>query len=136
MAKVDQSVYCIANNYALNLFDLNLHQSDIQDSANNTTRFLVIGKMIEDKGLNNKTSVMINLNDRIGSLLEILQPFNKLGINMTRIKTRPSRNNEYQHTFFIDFEDFYEDKNITELLNILESMTKGIRVIGSYDVIS
>jgi len=136
LAKVDQSIYCIVNNYASNLFDLNLHQSDIQDSPNNTTRFLVIGKMIEDKGLINKTSVMINLDDRPGSLLEILQPFNKLGINMTRIETRPSRNNQYQHTFFIDFEGFYEDKNITKLLDMLESMTEEIRVIGSYEVIS
>ena len=92
--------------------------------------------MIEDKGLINKTSVMINLDDRPGSLLEILQPFNKLGINMTRIETRPSRNNQYQHTFFIDFEGFYEDKNITKLLDMLESMTEEIRVIGSYEVIS
>ena len=43
-------------------------------------------------------------------------PFDKLKINMTRIETRPSRNNTYHHTFFIDFEGYYEYDNVIKLI--------------------
>ena len=55
---------------------------------------------------------------------------------MTRIETRPSRNNDYLHTFFIDFEGYYEDSNIVELLETLEDMSEELRIIGSYTVIN
>ena len=43
---------------------------------------------------------MININDKPGSLLKVLQPFADLDINMARIETRPSRNNIFHHTLF------------------------------------
>mgnify|MGYP003325345008 FL=1 len=89
--------------------------------------------MIESKGEINKTSVMINIKDQPGSLMKILKPFSELDVNMTRIETRPSRNNVFLHTFFIDFEGFYEDKNIIELLDRLDGMSEEIRIIGSYE---
>ena len=52
---------------------------------------------------------------------------------MTRIETRPSRNNIFLHTFFIDFEGFYEDKTIIQLIDKLEAMSEEIRIIGSYE---
>ena len=55
---------------------------------------------------------------------------------MTRIETRPSRNNQYFHTFFIDFEGYYEDAIVIELLEKLENMSEELRVIGSYAVLN
>ena len=89
--------------------------------------------MIETKGEINKTSIMVNIKDEPGSLMKILKPFSELNINMTRIETRPSRNNIFLHTFFIDFEGFYEDKAIIELIDKLEAMSEEIRIIGSYE---
>ena len=132
-AKEDSSIYCIANSHAVEIFGLHPHEIDIQDRTDNKTRFLVIGKMIEDRGKTNKTSVMINIQDEPGSLMKILKPFAELDVNMTRIETRPSRNNVFLHTFFIDFEGFYEDKNIIKLLDTLEGMSEEIRIIGSYE---
>ena len=48
MAKHDSSIFCIANDYAKDLFDLNMNETNIQDSDNNVTRFLVIGKKAND----------------------------------------------------------------------------------------
>ena len=135
-ATKDKDLFCIANTYAIELFGLHTHQENIQDSNDNKTRFLVIGKSIEDKSENNKTSVMINIADRPGSLMSILKPFTELNINMTRIETRPSRNNQYLHTFFIDFEGYYEDAIVIELLEKLENMSEELRVIGSYAVLN
>ena len=56
--------------------------------------------MIEERSSSNKTSIMVNIADTPGSLAKILQPFSDLDINMTRIETRPSRNNQYLHTFY------------------------------------
>ena len=79
---------------------------------------------------------MINIVDKPGSLMSILQPFTKLNINMTRIETRPSRNNEYLHTFFIDFEGYYEDEVVIKLLEMLAEMSEELRIIGSYSVLN
>ena len=128
--------FCIANSYAIELFKLHTHLENIQDSNDNKTRFLVIGKSIEEKSDQNKTSVMINIADEPGSLMSILQPFTELNINMTRIETRPSRNNDYLHTFFIDFEGYYEDEVIIKLLEKLEDMSEELRIIGSYSVLN
>ena len=135
-ATKDKELFCIANTYAIELFKLHTHQENIQDSNDNKTRFLVIGKSIEDKSVRNKTSVMINIADKPGSLMSILKPFTELNINMTRIETRPSRNNQYLHTFFIDFEGYYEDAKVIELLEKLENMSEELRVIGSYAVLN
>jgi len=132
----DNEFFCIANSYAIELFNLHTHLENIQDSNDNKTRFLVIGKSIEEKADQNKTSVMINIADKPGSLMSILQPFTELNINMTRIETRPSRNNEYLHTFFIDFEGYYEDEVIIKLLEKLENMSEELRIIGSYSVLN
>ena len=132
----DNEFFCIANSYAIELFDLHTHLENIQDSNDNKTRFLVIGKSIEEKADQNKTSVMINIADKPGSLMSILQPFTELNINMTRIETRPSRNNDYLHTFFIDFEGYYEDEIIIKLLEKLEKMSEELRIIGSYSVLN
>ena len=135
-ATKDKELFCIANSYAIELFGLHTHQENIQDSNDNKTRFLVIGKSIEDKSVRNKTSVMINIADKPGSLMSILKPFTELNINMTRIETRPSRNNQYLHTFFIDFEGYYEDEIVIQLLEKLENMSEELRVIGSYAVLN
>jgi prephenate dehydratase len=79
---------------------------------------------------------MINIADKPGSLMNVLQPFTDLNINMTRIETRPSRNNEFLHTFFIDFEGYYEDPEIVQLLELLENMSEELRIIGSYSVLN
>ena len=81
LAQNDKNIYCIANLYAADLFGLVNHTSDIQDTKNNRTRFLVISKSLEKKGQSNKTSVMINLKDQPGSLMKILKPFSDLKIN-------------------------------------------------------
>ncbi len=135
-AAEDKDLFCIANSYAIEIFNLNTHLENIQDSNDNKTRFLVIGKSIEEKCDQNKTSVMVNIADKPGSLMSILQPFTELNINMTRIETRPSRNNDYLHTFFIDFEGYYEDEVVVKLLEILEEMSEELRIIGSYSVLN
>ena len=132
----DNEFFCIANSYAIELFNLHTHLENIQDSNDNKTRFLVIGKSIEEKADQNKTSVMINIADKPGSLMSILQPFTELNINMTRLETRPSRNNDYLHTFFIDFEGYYEDEIVIKLLEKLEKMSEELRIIGSYSVLN
>ena len=79
---------------------------------------------------------MVNIKDEPGSLLKILKPFSDLNINMTRIETRPSRNNTFHHTFFIDFEGFFEEENNSKLIEILDSLSEELRIIGSYPVLN
>ena len=128
----DNEFFCIANSYAIELFNLHTHLENIQDSNDNKTRFLVIGKSIEEKADQNKTSVMINIADKPGSLMSILQPFTELNINMTRIETRPSRGNINSHDFFIDCEGHIKDKKSSLAVKEIVQTGAIVRNFGSY----
>jgi len=63
----------------------------IQDSLQNITRFLVVGKNVAKRSGHDKTSLLFSIKDRVGALYEMLLPFRKYGVNLTKIESRPSK---------------------------------------------
>ncbi|MDD3978215.1 MAG: prephenate dehydratase domain-containing protein [Methanomicrobium sp.] len=105
---------------AAKLYKLPLLKKDIQNSNNNTTRFLEISSLniIPDKP--EKCSIVVIPKDnRPGLLYGILEIFAHRGINLTRIESRPSKEGIGRYVFFIDFETDNEWKSaISELKEI------------------
>ena len=125
---------CIASLMASGKYGLKLLAQSIQDSVTNVTRFLVIaGDMAEPTG-DDKTSVMFSVRDRAGALHDILVPFKKHRINMTKIESRPSKFKAWKYYFFVDLEGHINDKKIRSTLKELESKCTYFKVLGSYPV--
>jgi chorismate mutase/prephenate dehydratase len=75
---------------------------------------------------------MFSIKDRVGALHDILVPFKKRRINLTKIESRPTKKKAWEYVFFIDFEGHIEDKKVKEALGELEEFCVFVRVLGSY----
>lgn len=122
----------IAGRFAAEAYNLNITAENIQDRAENYTRFLVIGKDKTKKATQNKTSIMFSIKDETGSLLKVLQLFARNKINLTKIQSRPLRGRPWEYLFYVDLEGYIEDQAINKSLESLKKMCLFLRVLGSY----
>jgi len=122
----------IAGKLAAELYSLNILESAIQDSAFNTTRFLVIGPQSCPPTGSDKTSLMFAVQDKAGALFTALEPFERLGISMSKIESRPSKRKAWEYYFFVDIEGHAEDARVIQALDELNKSCTLVKVLGSY----
>jgi len=106
----------------------------IQNDADNTTRFLVIGRQLFPSSGHDRTSVLVFIHDKPGALFDVLSPFAQHGISMSRIESRPSHQAKWKYAFFIDVEGHVEDTNMQTALAELKDRVAEIKILGSYPV--
>ncbi len=81
---------------------------------------------------NAKSSVIVTLDNRPGSLYIALGAFARKGINLTKIESRPSRKNPWEYIFFIDFQGNLADGHVQEALEEIRAHTRDMVILGSY----
>ena len=122
----------IAGEAAAELYGLKILRRNVEDHPDNTTRFLIIGRQDIPPSGKDKTSVLIRMKNQPGALYRVLKPFNDVGLDMTRIESRPSRNGNWSYVFFIDFEGHRDDEKVQRVFAALEKEALDIRLLGSY----
>lgn len=123
----------ISNRRAAKIYGLKIEASDIQDYKNNHTRFVVIDEEDHLPTGNDKTSIVFSLpDDKPGGLYEILGEFAKNEINLTKIESRPSKEKLGRYIFFVDFEGYRSEPQISNILNRIKSKVGYIKILGSY----
>ena len=132
LAKKEKNSAAIAGQLAAEVHKLKIAAKNIQDCAENHTRFLVISKDQAKRAKKNKTSIMFSIADEAGSLLKTLQLFAKNNISLTKIQSRPLRNRPWEYLFYVDFLGHSEDKAVARVLKTLGKQTLLFRVLGSY----
>ena len=133
-ARDERGTAAIAGDTAAEIYGLEILAPQIEDSPDNTTRFLVIGpKLLRPSGTD-KTTIMMSAGTTTasGSLFHLLEPLATHHVNMTRIESRPSRKRKWDYVFFIDIEGHAEDPPIAKALAALKKRASLFRVIGSY----
>ncbi len=125
-------VAAIAGAMAAEIYDLKIAQCGIQDQDHNSTRFVVLSKHPSAPTGQDKTSVLIYTANKPGALFRILEPFENLGISLTKIDSRPSKIEAWEYVFFIDFEGHQEDDVVKQLFHRLGDCTEAIKHLGSY----
>lgn len=123
----------IGSELSAELYNLKILYRNIQDTSNNITRFWVLSNQatIEITG-NDKTSIVVGVHDKPGSLYSILEPFYKAKINLTKIESRRTKRIYGEYNFFIDFEGHQKDSKIEKILKTIEKKSSFLRVLGSY----
>lgn len=125
-------IACVASGLAAKAYNLQTLANSIEDSANNTTRFIIISK--NDCGATGKdrTSLVFSVKDRVGALHDILLPFQQAKINLTKIESRPSKKKAWNYFFFVDFEGHQSEARIDKALKTLQTHTTFFKILGSY----
>jgi chorismate mutase/prephenate dehydratase len=132
LAKREKNSAAIAGQLAAEVHGLKVIAKNIQDRAENHTRFLVISKDQAKRAKKNKTSIMFSIADEAGSLLKTLQLFAKNNVSLTKIQSRPLRNKPWEYLFYVDFLGHVDDKIVECVLKKLSKRTLFLRVLGSY----
>ena len=124
----------IASLLAAKVYKLKVIASDIEDSPHNITRFLVISNSEVGVTGEDKTSIVFSIKDKVGALYDMLKPFKKYRINLTKIESRPSKKKAWDYYFFVDLEGHKDDARVKKALNELENKCRFIKVLGSYPI--
>jgi chorismate mutase/prephenate dehydratase len=132
LAASEAGVAAIAGDMAVEHYGLVRLAEHIEDSADNTTRFLVIGRNEVPPSGRDKTSIIVSSRNKPGALFALLDPFRRGGVSLTRIDTRPSRTEKWAYVFFIEFEGHLQDENIAAILRELEEQSILLKPLGSY----
>lgn len=132
MASEDPALAAIASAAAASLYDLRVIEKSIEDHANNFTRFLVIGRHTAKKTGFDKTSLMFAIKDAPGTLYNMLKPFAKRKINLTKIESRPLKTKAWEYSFFVDLDGHITDRKVVDAVEELRESCSFLKVLGSY----
>jgi len=130
----DETAAALGSRQAAPIYHLHIVQDSIEDNANNTTRFLVIGNQVVGVSGNDRTSLLVSARNRPGSLYHLLQPLADNGVDMTRIESRPSRTTNWEYLFFLDVLGHEQDASVSKALSVLRDEVEVVRVLGSYPI--
>ncbi|HBC87474.1 MAG TPA: prephenate dehydratase [Lentisphaeria bacterium] len=122
----------ISSTLAAELYKLDIVADNIEDNADNTTRFLVLGWQEPRPTGDDKTSICYAIKDRVGALYDSLLPFKNEKVTLTMIESRPSKRRNWEYYFFLDFHGHHEDPAPQKALKKLKYMCQFVRILGSY----
>ncbi len=126
-------VGAIASRECADIYGLKILENNIQDIDNNYTRFILIAKEMELYTGANKISIMTTLPQNTpGSLNKLLSKFANLGINLTKLESRPIVGSSFEFMFYFDFYCNIKDPAVKNLLTELDNSTEQFTFLGAY----
>lgn len=132
LASEDAGSAAICGVQAVDIFGLKVCHRNIEDLSDNTTRFMVIGKLEAGPSGKDKTSLLLSAHNKPGSLLGLLEPLAKHGISMNKIESRPSPSRMWEYVFFVDIDGHQNDTHVAEALAELKDEAALFKILGSY----
>jgi len=117
---------------AAELYSVPVLASDIEDEPDNTTRFVVIGQHRSPPSGEDRTSLLVFVHNKPGSLFDLLKPLANRGISMSNIESRPSRRGVWDYVFFIDIDGHRDDDVVKEAITEIEKASAMVTILGSY----
>ena len=127
-----KDVAAIASHSCVALYGLERLAADIQDRSNNYTRFICISKKLEIYPGADKTSLMVVLPHRPGSLYQILARFYALGLNLIKLESRPLPDREFEFMFYFDLETSVYSDEFIRMVDDLSAVCEEFQYLGSY----
>ena len=122
----------IGSSIAAELYGLQIICENIEDTANNVTRFLVISREDAKPTGEDKTAILFSTAHKAGALADVLDVFKQYEINLTNIESRPSRKRQWEYYFFVDFLGHRTEKHIQEGLEESRKHCLQLSILGSF----
>src|SRR5688572_4428085 len=133
-AAKEKGAAAIAGLLAGERYRLNALAKSIEDSPDNTTRFLVLGQLDPAPTGRDRTSLVMSAENKPGAVHGLLTPLAEHRVSMTRIESRPAptRSALWEYMFYIDVEGHQKDARVARALEGLRARAPFIKVLGSY----
>ncbi|MGY4876562.1 prephenate dehydratase [Vreelandella aquamarina] len=132
LVKTEWHSAAIAGDMAGKLYGLERIAEKIEDRPDNSTRFLIIGNQDVPMSSDDKTSLVVAMRNQPGALHDLLEPFHRHQIDMTRLETRPARSGAWNYVFFIDFKGHHAEPKVAAMLEEVRLRASDLKVLGSY----
>ena len=132
MASNEPKAAAIGSIVAAELYGLQIICENIEDIANNITRFLIISREDSKPTGDDKTSLLFSTAHKAGALVDVLDIFKRYKINMTNIESRPCRKREREYYFFVDFLGHRTNKNVIDGLEEARKHCLQLSILGSF----
>ena len=133
----DKSIAAIASKLSAEIYKLKILKKNIEDEKGNVTRFLIMGKKVQqpefEKGKRYVTTCIFRLKSEPSALYKSLGGFATNQINMTKLESFSVKNTFAQTNFYLDFEGHLEDKAVQNAMEELGFHTQSLDILGVYE---
>lgn len=128
-------IAAISSKNCSDIYDLKILSSSIQNSDNNYTRFICISKNLEIYENANKISIMITAENKVGALYTLITKFSTIGLNLTKLESRPIAGTDFEFMFYFDIDGSVKDNRVVNLLSYLSANSSSFAFLGNYNEI-
>ena len=128
----DAGIAAVAAPQCAQLYGLQAVRRSIQNNDNNYTRFICITKDLAVYPGANKISIVTTASHTPGGLGSLLTKFGNMGINLTKIESRPIQGHNFEFLFYLDLEASLVDPRVRSLLAELHESQDKFRLLGNY----
>ena len=133
----DNSIAAIASKLSAKIYKLKILKENIEDEKGNVTRFLIMGKNVQqpeyEKGKKYITTCIFRLKSEPAALYKSLGGFATNQVNMTKLESFSVKNTFAQTNFYLDFEGHLEEKSVQNAMEELGFHTESLDILGVYE---
>lgn len=130
LTKEEPNRVAIGSAYGAQLYKVPVVATNINDEKNNTTRFVLLSKIKPQVTEHSKVSITFSTLNKPGALNKVLTVFEKNGLNMSQISSRPSRKELGEYVFYVDIEGHIDGPTIQAAFDEMKALIKDLEILS------